>query len=73
MEKSKKIELLAEILDVDPVEVEEDKDLAEVGDWDSFAILSFIAMMDEEFGKEVGGATVKNLVKVSDAIALMEE
>lgn len=73
MEKTKKIELLAEILDVDPEEVKDDMDLAEAGDWDSLAILSFIAMMDEEFDKEINGATVKSLVKVSDALALMEE
>lgn len=73
MEKEKKMELLAEILDVDPEEIKEEMDLAEVGEWDSLAILSFIAMMDEEFGREVNGATVKNLVKVSDALALMEE
>lgn len=73
MEKEKKMELLAEILDVDPEEIKEEMDLAEAGEWDSLAILSFIAMMDEEFGREVNGATVKNLVKVSDALALMEE
>ena len=72
MEKSKKIELLAEILDVEPEEIKEDMDLTEVGDWDSLAILSFIAMMDEEFGKEVSGTTVKSFVKVSDALAVME-
>ena len=72
MEKSKKIELLAEILDVEPEEIKEDMDLTEVGDWDSLAILSFIAMMDEEFGKEISGTTVKSFVKVSDALAVME-
>ena len=73
MEKSKKIELLADILDADPSEIEEDMELTSVGDWDSLAVLSFIAMMDEEFGKEVNGATVKKIVTVADALALMEE
>lgn len=72
MEKARKIELLAEILDVEPEEVKEDMELTEAGEWDSMAILSFIAMMDEEFGKEINGKTVKDLVKVSDALALME-
>ena len=73
MEKSKKIELLADILDADPSEIEDDMKLASVGDWDSLAILSFIAMMDEEFEKEINGATVKKLTTVADALALMEE
>lgn len=73
MEKSKKLELLSEILDTEPEEIREDMDLVEAGDWDSLAILSFIAMMDEEFGKEISGSIVKNLIKVSDALALMEE
>ncbi len=72
MDRSKKIELLAEILDVEADEINEDMDLAEAGDWGSLSILSFVAMMDEEFGKEVSGSTVKELVKVSDALAMME-
>ena len=72
MDKSKKIELLAEIMEVEPEEIKEDMELKEVGDWDSLAVLSFIAMMDEEFGKEVSGTTVKEFVKISDALAVME-
>lgn len=73
MTMEKKKELLADILDVDVEEIEADKKLAELGDWGSLAILSFIAMMDEEFEKEIKGDVVKNLVTVSDAFALMEE
>ena len=69
----KKKELLADILDVEPEEIDPDKELAELGDWDSLAILSFIAMMDEEFNKEIKGDVVKKLVTVADAFALMEE
>lgn len=69
----KKKELLADILDVEPEEIEEDKNLADLGEWDSLAILSFIAMMDEEFDKEVKGNMVKSLITVAEAFALMEE
>ena len=68
----KKKELLADILDVEPEEVVEEKELADLGEWDSLAILSFIAMMDEEFDKEIKGDVVKSLVTVADAFALME-
>lgn len=73
MEKSKKMEMLAEILDVEPDELEESMELASIEEWDSVAILSFIAMVDEEFGREINGATVKSLVTVADVLALMEE
>ena len=72
MTNEKKMELLAEILDVDVEEVTPEKELAEFT-WDSIAILSFMAMMDEEFGKEVKGADVKKLVTVQDAFDMMEE
>ena len=70
MENARKKELLAEILDVEPDEIEENMELRKVGDWDSLAILSFIVMMAEEYDKEVSGDAVKSLV--SDAFALME-
>jgi len=72
MDKTRKIELLAEILDVDIDEIDEEKRLDEVGDWDSLSILSFIAVMSEEFGKEVSGAEVKKLETVADALNMME-
>ena len=72
MDKAKKAELLADILDVEPEEIKEDMDLAEIGDWDSLAILSFIVMMGDEFHKEVSGDQVKKLVTVADAFEMME-
>ena len=68
----KKLELLADILDVDVEELSLEKELAEF-DWDSVAILSFIAMMDEEFNKEMKGAEIKKFVTVQDALNAMEE
>ncbi len=72
MTTEKKLELLADILDVDPDELAPEKELSEF-DWDSVAILSFIAMMDEEFGKEMKGAEIKKFVTIQDALTAMEE
>ena len=72
MEKEKKIELLAEILDVEPEELSEEMNLADAGDWDSLAILSFIMMLGDEFNKEIGTEQAKKLVTVADALAIME-
>ena len=72
MTNEKKIELLAEILDIDAEEITPETRLVDMNEWDSVAALSFIAMMDEEFGKEFRGADVKKIVTVQDAMNVME-
>lgn len=73
MSNEKKLELLADILDVDIDELVPEKRLSEMDEWDSVAVLSFIAMMDEEFGKEVRGAEIRKLVTIQDALDVMGE
>ena len=73
MDKTRKIELLAEILDVETDEIDENMALSEISEWDSLAILSFIVMMGEEFGKEVSGEEVKKLGTVKDVLNMMEK
>jgi acyl carrier protein len=46
--------------------------LSDLDEWDSVAILSFIAMMDDEFGKEVKGSVIRQFVTVQDALDCME-
>lgn len=72
MSIEKKLELFADVLDIDPDEITPETPLAEL-DWDSVAVLTFIAMMDEEFDKEVKGADIKKFVTVQDALDIMEE
>lgn len=72
MDKNKKIELIAEVLDIEPEEIHEDMILKDMDEWDSLAILSFIVMMGDEFNKTVTGEDVKKLVTVADALAIME-
>lgn len=72
MNNEKKMELLADILDIDAEELTPETRLVDLEEWDSIAALSFIAMMDEEFSKEFKGADVKKLVTVQDAMNVME-
>lgn len=72
MTTQEKLEKLEEIMDLDPNTLKEKDELEEYGEWDSIAALSFIAMMDEEFGKTVKGADIKALKTVADALAIME-
>ena len=73
MTNEKKIELLADILDVDAEGLTPETRLVDMSEWDSIAALSFIAMMDEEFGKEFKGSEFKKIVTVQDALNVMEE
>ncbi len=73
MNNEKKMELLADILDIEAEELTPETRLVDMEEWDSIAALSFIAMMDEEFGKEFKGADVKKIVTVQDALNVMEE
>ena len=68
----KKMELLADILDMDADELTPETLIADL-EWDSVTALSYIAMLDEEFGKEVKGADIKKFVTIQDALNLMEE
>jgi len=68
----KKMELLADILDVEPTDLSPEMKLSEL-DWDSLVSLSYIALMEEEFGKEIKGAQIKSFVTIQDALDLMEE
>lgn len=73
MNNEKKMELLADILDIEAEELTPETRLVDMEEWDSIAALSFIAMMDEEFGKEFKGVDVKKIVTVQDALNVMEE
>lgn len=73
MNTEKKIELLADILDLETGDIRPEMQLSELEEWDSIAILSFIAMMDEEFGKEMKGAEIKKFITVQDALDAMKE
>ncbi len=73
MNTEKKMELLADILDVEVEEIQPELELSKMEEWDSIAVLSFIAMMDEEFGKEMKGSEIKQFVTVQDALDAMKE
>lgn len=73
MSNQEKLEKLAEIMDLEVEEIKEDAILADIDEWDSVAALSFIAMMDEEFGKAVKGAEIRQFVTIQDVLNAMEE
>ena len=72
MSNEKKIELIAEVTDIEPETLTPETELSSLVEWDSIALISFIAMMDDEFEKVVKGTEVKEKKTVADLMAMME-
>lgn len=72
MTNQEKMENIAEILDLEVEDIREDAVLEEYEEWDSVAILSLIALMDEKFGKAIKGAEIRSLKTVRDLMNMME-
>ena len=72
MNEKEKLNLLEEIMELDENTLSPDDILEEYAEWDSISALSFIAMMDEKFGKTISGKEVKEFKFVSDALNIME-
>lgn len=73
MTREEKIEIIADILEVEPDEVQEDMILEDFETWDSVAVLSVIAMMDECFGKYPHASEIRSYIKVGDLMNSMEK
>ena len=72
MSEQKRIELLEEIMDLEPGVLHLDDELNQYEEWDSLTALTFISEMDERFGRKLTGEQIKAFVTVADAIAVME-
>jgi len=47
--------------------------LADIPEWDSLAVISFIALVDEKLGLAVDGEALANAETVGDLLALVHE
>ena len=72
MDDKKKLEMLEEMLELDAGTLQPDTVLSDLEEWDSIALLSFIALLDDEFDKIVKGSVIKEKKTVADLMALME-
>ncbi len=72
MTEQEKIELLEEIMDVEPGTLHLEDVLEDFDEWDSLAALAYITTMDEKFKKTIKGSEIKAFVTVLDAIQPME-
>lgn len=72
MNREEKLEIIADILEVDADELQEDMVLDDFETWDSVAVLSVIAMMDEKFGKYPHASEIRQYIRVIDLMNGME-
>lgn len=72
MTNEEKIAILEEIMEVEEGTLTTETLLSNIEEWDSVSFLSFMAMMDEKFGKTVTGSEIKNKETVGDLMAMME-
>lgn len=73
MTNQEKLEKIAEIMDLEINEITEDAVLKDFDEWDSVAVLSLIALMDEEFGKAIKGSEIREFITVKDIMNVMEK
>lgn len=72
MTTEEKLDLLAEVFDMDASELKPEMKLDDIENWDSMTKLSLIVCFDENFGKKITQSDFKKFVTVSDILAEME-
>lgn len=73
MTTAEKIEILADILEVEPEELTEETRLEEIETWDSVAVLSFISVMGESFNKYPLAGEIRGYETIGDLMEAMKE
>lgn len=61
---------LDEMLELDPGTLNGDETLESIDNWDSLAVISFIAMVDEKLGTVVEGQKLAKAGTVADLLAV---
>lgn len=74
MDEVKKINLLAEMLEVNVSEINADTLLDSIPTWDSMAALSLIALLEENFDRsDIDGREISQMQKIQDVLNVMEK
>ena len=71
MDIKKKFALLEEVMDLEENSLTAETVLDDLAEWDSMSKLSFIVMMEDEFGKKVNAEQVRNFKTVQDMLDCM--
>jgi len=71
MNELDKIKIIEEIMELDDGSLSMKDELDTYEEWDSLAVLSFIAVMDSRFGKTIKTHDMKNVKTVEDICNLI--
>ena len=66
MNKDEFITEIADLLSMEESEVTSDKILEQLEDWDSLAVIGFIALLDKKLGKKVGAGSIFGCKTIGD-------
>lgn len=73
MTKQEIIECIAESVEVEPEEINEDTVMADLENWDSVAVLSVIAVINEKFNRFPSAADILACKTIKDLMAVFHE
>ena len=71
MNKTEFINQIADILEIEPINLTGTEVLEKIGNWDSLSIISFVAMVDTELKIIVDPEKLKNAKTINDLIELV--
>ena len=71
MTKTDFLQLIAEIVGVPPGSLTGKQRLEEFENWDSLAIIAFIALVDKHFSVRIPGREITQCATVSDLVGLL--
>lgn len=71
MDLQKKMELLSELLELGIDDFSPETNLDDLEEWDSLAAISYVVMMDEEFGVVANPNEIKKFKTVQDILDTM--
>lgn len=72
MNNKEKMELVADILELEPDDFNPESILEDIEEWDSLAVISYIVMMKEQFGKQVKPDEIRGFKKIQDILNTMQ-
>ena len=72
MSENEKIALLEETFDVEEGTLSADMQLDDIEEYDTMTKLSLIVMIEDEFGKKLTGAEIKEFKTIQDILNIME-
>ena len=72
MNLEQKIELIAELLELEVSDFTPETNLDDLEEWDSLAAISYVVMMDEKFGVVAKPSDIKNFHTIQDILDSMK-